>query len=108
MKKFQRAVLSLPEKQRLVFNMRYYDDMKYGLDKKWWKDKQFISYVKDVDSHKTYQNAVNSFEKYAGTDKDKVYILILYKADGEWHIARADRLGTLQTSYEKGKGSIVQ
>ena len=29
MKKFQRAVLSLPEKQRLVFNMRYYDDMKY-------------------------------------------------------------------------------
>ena len=29
MKKFQRAVLALPEKQRLVFNMRYYDDMKY-------------------------------------------------------------------------------
>ena len=29
MKKFQRAILALPEKQRLVFNMRYYDDMKY-------------------------------------------------------------------------------
>lgn len=29
MRKFQRAVLSLPEKQRLVFNMRYYDDLKY-------------------------------------------------------------------------------
>lgn len=25
----QKAVLSLPEKQRLVFNMRYYDEMKY-------------------------------------------------------------------------------
>ena len=28
-KKFQRAVLSLPEKQRLVFNMKYYDELKY-------------------------------------------------------------------------------
>lgn len=27
--KLQRAVLSLPEKQRLVFNMKYFDDMKY-------------------------------------------------------------------------------
>ena len=25
----QKAILSLPEKQRLVFNMRYYDEMKY-------------------------------------------------------------------------------
>lgn len=28
-KRFQKALLRLPEKQRLVFNMRYYDDMKY-------------------------------------------------------------------------------
>ena len=28
-KKLQRAINSLPEKQRLVFNMRYYDEMKY-------------------------------------------------------------------------------
>ncbi|MFI3296098.1 MAG: sigma-70 family RNA polymerase sigma factor [bacterium] len=28
-KKLQRAILSLPEKQRVVFNMKYYDDMKY-------------------------------------------------------------------------------
>ena len=28
-RKLQEAVLSLPEKQRLVFNMKYYDDMKY-------------------------------------------------------------------------------
>lgn len=27
--KLQKAVLSLPEKQRLVFNMKYYDEMKY-------------------------------------------------------------------------------
>ena len=27
--KLQEAVLRLPEKQRLVFNMKYYDDMKY-------------------------------------------------------------------------------
>jgi RNA polymerase sigma-70 factor (ECF subfamily) len=27
--RLRRAIASLPEKQRLVFNMRYYDDMKY-------------------------------------------------------------------------------
>lgn len=27
--KFQQAILRLPEKQRLVFNLRYYDDLKY-------------------------------------------------------------------------------
>ena len=27
--KFQQAVLRLPEKQRLVFNLRYYDELKY-------------------------------------------------------------------------------
>ena len=27
--KFQKAILMLPEKQRLVFNMRYYDELKY-------------------------------------------------------------------------------
>lgn len=28
-KKIQRAILTLPEKQRVVFNLRYYDEMKY-------------------------------------------------------------------------------
>ena len=28
--KFQQAILSLPEKQRLVFNLRYYDELKYA------------------------------------------------------------------------------
>jgi RNA polymerase sigma factor (sigma-70 family) len=27
--KFQKAVLTLPEKQRIVFNMKYFDEMKY-------------------------------------------------------------------------------
>ena len=27
--KFQQAILTLPEKQRLVFNLRYYDELKY-------------------------------------------------------------------------------
>ncbi|MBW6480651.1 MAG: RNA polymerase sigma factor [Bacteroidales bacterium] len=28
-KKLQKAILSLPEKQRIVFNLRYYDELKY-------------------------------------------------------------------------------
>ncbi len=28
-RKFQEAILTLPEKQRMVFNMKYYDEMKY-------------------------------------------------------------------------------
>ena len=27
--KFQEAILSLPEKQRIVFNLRYYDELEY-------------------------------------------------------------------------------
>ena len=27
--KLQKALLTLPDKQRLVFNMKYYDDLKY-------------------------------------------------------------------------------
>ena len=29
-KKFEKALLHLPDKQRLVFNMKYFDDMKYA------------------------------------------------------------------------------
>jgi RNA polymerase sigma-70 factor (ECF subfamily) len=28
-KKLQRAILTLPEKQRIVFNLKYFDEMKY-------------------------------------------------------------------------------
>ena len=34
--KLQKAILTLPEKQRAVFNMKYFDDMKY-------EDKSFLS-----------------------------------------------------------------
>ena len=27
--KLQKAILTLPEKQRIVFNMKYYEDLKY-------------------------------------------------------------------------------
>ena len=27
--KFQEAILTLPEKQRIVFNLRYYDELEY-------------------------------------------------------------------------------
>lgn len=27
--RFQKAILQLPEKQRIVFNLRYYDDLSY-------------------------------------------------------------------------------
>ncbi|MBQ9934272.1 MAG: zinc ribbon domain-containing protein [Lachnospiraceae bacterium] len=86
----------------------YYDDLKYGLDKKWWNDEEFCTLIERYDGYKSYKAALDSFGKFANTDKDKVYILILYKAEGEWHIAKADRLGTLQTSYEKGKATIMQ
>lgn len=29
--KFQQAILTLPEKQRIVFNLRYYDELKYDV-----------------------------------------------------------------------------
>ncbi len=28
-KKLQKAILTLPDKQRIVFNMKYYDELKY-------------------------------------------------------------------------------
>lgn len=28
-RKLQEAILTLPEKQRIIFNMKYFDDMKY-------------------------------------------------------------------------------
>jgi len=28
--KFQQAILKLPEKQRMVFNLRYYDELSYN------------------------------------------------------------------------------
>lgn len=55
--KLQKAILKLPEKQRLIFNMRYYDDMKY----------EEISQILGVTVgalKASYHHAVKKIEKY--------------------------------------------
>lgn len=55
--KLQKAIVTLPEKQRLVFNMKYFDEMKY----------EDISKILDtsVGSLKaSYHHAVKKIEKY--------------------------------------------
>ncbi len=56
-KKLQKAILKLPEKQRIVFNLRYYDEMKY----------EDMSAVLDTSVgalKASYHHAVNKIEKY--------------------------------------------
>ncbi len=55
--KLQKAVLTLPEKQRLVFNMKYFDEMKY---------EQIADILKtSVGALKaSYHHAVRKIEKY--------------------------------------------
>lgn len=60
-RKLQKALLTLPEKQRLVFNMKYFDDMKY----------EDISEVlgTSVGALKaSYHHAVKKIEKSLATD----------------------------------------
>jgi RNA polymerase sigma factor (sigma-70 family) len=55
--KLQKALLTLPEKQRLVFNMRYFDDMKY----------EEIAQILNVSVgalKASYHHAVKKIEKY--------------------------------------------
>ncbi|MBN2347692.1 MAG: sigma-70 family RNA polymerase sigma factor [Bacteroidales bacterium] len=59
--KLQKALLTLPEKQRLVFNMKYFDEMKY----------EEMSAILDtsVGSLKaSYHHAVKKIEKYLTED----------------------------------------
>ncbi len=59
--KLQKAVLKLPTKQRLIFNMKYYDDMKY----------EEIAKIlnKSVGALKaSYHHAVKKIEKYLNED----------------------------------------
>lgn len=59
--KLQRAILKLPTKQRLVFNMKYYDDLKY----------EEIAEIlnKSVGSLKaSYHHAVKKIERYLEDD----------------------------------------
>ncbi len=60
-KKLQKALLSLPEKQRIVFNMKYFDEMKY----------EEISRVLDTSVgalKASFHHAQKKIEKYFETD----------------------------------------
>jgi RNA polymerase sigma-70 factor (ECF subfamily) len=59
--KLEQAILKLPEKQRLVFNMKYYDEMKY----------QQISDILDTSVgalKASYHHAVKKIEKFIITE----------------------------------------
>jgi RNA polymerase sigma-70 factor (ECF subfamily) len=59
--KLQKALLKLPEKQRLVFNMKYFDEMKY----------EDISEITDTSVgalKASYHHAVKKIEEYLGSD----------------------------------------
>ncbi len=55
--KLQKAILSLPEKQRLVFNMKYYDELKY-------EDMSAILGTSVGALKASYHHAVKKIEKY--------------------------------------------
>ena len=55
--KLQKAILTLPEKQRIVFNMRYYDEMKY-------EDMSEILGTSVGALKASYHHAVKKVEKY--------------------------------------------
>jgi RNA polymerase sigma-70 factor (ECF subfamily) len=55
--KLQKAILNLPEKQRLVFNMKYFDEMKY-------EDMSVILDTSVGALKASYHHAVKKIEKY--------------------------------------------
>lgn len=55
--KLQKAILSLPEKQRTVFNLRYYDEMKY-------EDMSEVLGTSVGALKASYHHAVQKIEKY--------------------------------------------
>ncbi len=56
-KTIQKAILSLPEKQRVVFTLRYYDEMKY-------EDMAKILNTSEGALKASYHHAVRKIEKY--------------------------------------------
>lgn len=60
-KKLQKAELKLPAKQRLIFNMKYYDEMKYEEISK-------ITGTSVGALKASYHHAVNKIEKYINED----------------------------------------
>ena len=83
-----------------------YDGNLYGMLKSWWKDDEFKEFVskRGFEQYDTYDKAIKSMETIK--DKDKVYLLLLYKCDGEWYIYNGDKLAGLATQYEKGKATL--
>ena len=62
--KLQKAILTLPEKQRLVFNMKYFDDLKQ-------KGKTQIGFVLNLDDHN--QSGSHWVGVFVDLDKKGVY-----------------------------------
>jgi RNA polymerase sigma-70 factor (ECF subfamily) len=60
-KKLQRAILALPEKQRLVFNMKYYDELKY-------EEMADILETSIGSLKASFHHAVKKIEKYLSDD----------------------------------------
>ena len=59
--KLQKAILSLPEKQRTVFNLRYYDNMKY-------EDMSEVLNTSVGTLKASYHHALNKVEKFLKRD----------------------------------------
>ena len=59
--KLQKALLTLPEKQRIVFNMKYFDDMKY-------KDMAEILETSEGALKASYHHAVKKIQEYLTKD----------------------------------------
>lgn len=60
-KKLQKALLTLPDKQRLVFNMKYYDDLPY-------EDISQITKTSVGALKASYHHAVKKIENYLTID----------------------------------------
>ena len=60
-RKLQQAILTLPEKQRLVFNMKYFDEMKY-------EEMSNILNTSVGGLKASYHHAVKKIEKYLKAD----------------------------------------
>ena len=59
--KLQKAILSLPEKQRIVFNMKYFDELKY-------EEMSEILGTSVGALKASYHHAVKKIEKYITGD----------------------------------------
>ncbi|MDD5570244.1 MAG: RNA polymerase sigma factor [Bacteroidales bacterium] len=60
-KKFQKAILKLPERQRIIFNMKYFDELKY-------EEMSEILNVTTGALKASYHHAVTKIEKYLKED----------------------------------------